>query len=228
MRDIQPTSLHQRTPLYIGTKDLAEKVEAFIREWLKETNRQGLICVSVSEAGASVYSASDIAREEFPEHDVTVRGAVSIARRFQDPLAELVKVDPKSIGVGQYQHDVNQTALKKGLPAQVSVRGQISNFKAHGSSGHAYLTLKDQSLACIDSERWMGAKIVGSSVDHAHPTKIVPEGHLGIHVLILETGGSVRRPDRFPRESLSTPARLAHRLVRRGEPELRQVHPVVV
>jgi uncharacterized protein len=71
--------------------------------------------VSVSEAGASVYSASDIAREEFPEHDVTVRGAVSIARRFQDPLAELVKVDPKSIGVGQYQHDVNQTALKKGL-----------------------------------------------------------------------------------------------------------------
>jgi uncharacterized protein len=69
----------------------------------------------VSEAGASVYSASDIAREEFPEHDVTVRGAVSIARRFQDPLAELVKVDPKSIGVGQYQHDVNQTALKKGL-----------------------------------------------------------------------------------------------------------------
>ncbi len=99
----------------IGNGTGGREVEAFIREWLKETNRQGLICVSVSEAGASVYSASDIAREEFPEHDVTVRGAVSIARRFQDPLAELVKVDPKSIGVGQYQHDVNQTALKKGL-----------------------------------------------------------------------------------------------------------------
>jgi len=99
----------------IGNGTGGREVEAFIREWLKETSRTGLICVSVSEAGASVYSASDIAREEFPEHDVTVRGAVSIARRFQDPLAELVKVDPKSIGVGQYQHDVNQTALKKGL-----------------------------------------------------------------------------------------------------------------
>ncbi len=99
----------------IGNGTGGREVEAFIREWLKETGRSGLICVSVSEAGASVYSASDIAREEFPDHDVTVRGAVSIARRFQDPLAELVKVDPKSIGVGQYQHDVNQTALKKGL-----------------------------------------------------------------------------------------------------------------
>ncbi|NTW87284.1 MAG: RNA-binding transcriptional accessory protein, partial [Holophagaceae bacterium] len=99
----------------IGNGTGGREVEAFIREWLKETGREGLICVTVSEAGASVYSASDIAREEFPEHDVTVRGAVSIARRFQDPLAELVKVDPKSIGVGQYQHDVNQTSLKKGL-----------------------------------------------------------------------------------------------------------------
>ncbi len=99
----------------IGNGTGGREVEAFIREWLRETNRTSLICVSVSEAGASVYSASDIAREEFPGHDVTVRGAVSIARRFQDPLAELVKVDPKSIGVGQYQHDVNQTALKKGL-----------------------------------------------------------------------------------------------------------------
>ena len=99
----------------IGNGTGGREAEAFIREWLRDTGRTGLVCVSVSEAGASVYSASDIAREEFPDHDVTVRGAVSIARRFQDPLAELVKVDPKSIGVGQYQHDVNQTALKKGL-----------------------------------------------------------------------------------------------------------------
>jgi uncharacterized protein len=69
----------------------------------------------VNESGASIYSASDVAREEFPELDVTVRGAISIARRLQDPLAELVKIDPKSIGVGQYQHDVSQPALKKGL-----------------------------------------------------------------------------------------------------------------
>jgi uncharacterized protein len=71
--------------------------------------------VMVNESGASIYSASEVAREEFPELDVTVRGAISIARRLQDPLAELVKIDPKSIGVGQYQHDVNQTALKKSL-----------------------------------------------------------------------------------------------------------------
>jgi uncharacterized protein len=69
----------------------------------------------VNESGASVYSASDAAREEFPEHDITVRGAVSIGRRLMDPLAELVKIDPKSIGVGQYQHDVDQKALKRSL-----------------------------------------------------------------------------------------------------------------
>jgi uncharacterized protein len=69
----------------------------------------------VSESGASIYSASEVAREEFPEYDVTVRGAVSIGRRLLDPLAELVKIDPKSNGVGQYQHDVNQTKLKESL-----------------------------------------------------------------------------------------------------------------
>ena len=69
----------------------------------------------VDESGASVYSASSVAREEFPEHDVTVRGAVSIGRRLMDPLAELVKIDPKAIGVGQYQHDVDQGELKKSL-----------------------------------------------------------------------------------------------------------------
>lgn len=71
--------------------------------------------IVVSESGASVYSASDLAREEFPDYDVTVRGAVSIGRRLIDPLAELVKIDPKAIGVGQYQHDVDQTALKESL-----------------------------------------------------------------------------------------------------------------
>jgi protein Tex len=73
----------------------------------------------VNEAGASVYSASDVAREEFPELDLTLRSAVSIARRLQDPLAELVKIDPKSIGVGQYQHDVSQTKLKRRLDETV-------------------------------------------------------------------------------------------------------------
>ncbi|MFZ4414861.1 MAG: helix-hairpin-helix domain-containing protein, partial [Bacteroidales bacterium] len=74
-----------------------------------------IVAIMVNESGASVYSASSVAREEFPDYDVTVRGAVSIGRRLTDPLAELVKIDPKAIGVGQYQHDVNQTALQKSL-----------------------------------------------------------------------------------------------------------------
>jgi uncharacterized protein len=93
-------------------------MELFARDTLREAGIT-LPVVLVSEAGASVYSASEIAREEFPELDLTVRGAISIARRLQDPLAELVKVEPKSIGVGQYQHDVSQAALKKALDAVV-------------------------------------------------------------------------------------------------------------
>jgi protein Tex len=102
----------------IGNGTAGREMERFAREVLKEANLH-LPVVMVNEAGASVYSASDIAREEFPELDLTVRGAISIARRLQDPLAELVKIDPKSIGVGQYQHDVSQSALKKALDAVV-------------------------------------------------------------------------------------------------------------
>ena len=87
----------------------------FVRQLLAEHQLQEIIAVQVSEAGASVYSASDIAREEFPDLDLAVRGAISIARRLQDPLAELVKVDPKAIGVGQYQHDVFQPLLQEKL-----------------------------------------------------------------------------------------------------------------
>ena len=78
-----------------------------------------IFSVTVSESGASIYSASDIARQEFPDLDLTVRGAISIARRLQDPLSELVKVDPKSIGVGQYQHDVDQRQLQQSLEAVI-------------------------------------------------------------------------------------------------------------
>lgn len=98
----------------IGNGTAGREMELFTKETLAKAG-QHLPVVMVSEAGASIYSASEIAREEFPELDLTVRGAISIARRLQDPLAELVKVDPKSIGVGQYQHDVNQTMLKKSL-----------------------------------------------------------------------------------------------------------------
>jgi uncharacterized protein len=95
----------------IGNGTAGRETEAFVRD-LKLENIQ---IVVVNESGASVYSASEVAREEFPTHDVTVRGAVSIGRRLMDPLAELVKIDPKSIGVGQYQHDVDQSALKRSL-----------------------------------------------------------------------------------------------------------------
>jgi uncharacterized protein len=110
----------QRHPIVavaVGNGTHGRETEAFAREVLTELGaKDGLPCVvSVSEAGASIYSASDIAREEFPDLDLTIRGAISIARRLQDPLAELVKLDPKSIGVGQYQHDVFQAFLAKKL-----------------------------------------------------------------------------------------------------------------
>ena len=100
----------------VGNGTAGRETEAFCRATLKKLAAQHPeiptpLVVSVSEAGASVYSASEIARKEFPDLDLTVRGAISIGRRLQDPLAELVKVDPKAIGVGQYQHDVNQTML---------------------------------------------------------------------------------------------------------------------
>jgi uncharacterized protein len=101
---------HPVRAIAVGNGTHGRETEAFVREALPSVP-----CVLVSESGASVYSASEIAREEFPELDLTVRGAVSIARRLQDPLAELVKVDPKSIGVGQYQHDVSQPLLAKKL-----------------------------------------------------------------------------------------------------------------
>lgn len=105
---------HRVEMVAIGNGTAGREMDQFVKQCLKAAGMK-LPVVMVSEAGASVYSASDIAREEFPELDLTVRGAISIARRLQDPLAELVKVDPKSIGVGQYQHDVSQTALKKSL-----------------------------------------------------------------------------------------------------------------
>lgn len=102
----------------IGNGTAGRETEKFVREVVTEIGSTVPV-VMVNESGASVYSASEVAREEFPDLDVTVRGAISIARRLQDPLAELVKIDPKSIGVGQYQHDVSQTALKKSLEGVV-------------------------------------------------------------------------------------------------------------
>ena len=99
----------------IGSGTYGRETLTFIQQNVKKVKEGKVNATLISEAGASVYSASDIARAEFPDKDPTVRGSISIARRFQDPLAELVKIDPKSIGVGQYQHDVNQARLKKSL-----------------------------------------------------------------------------------------------------------------
>ncbi|HEY0307823.1 MAG TPA: Tex family protein [Acidobacteriaceae bacterium] len=106
---------HNVRAIAIGNGTASRETDAFVRDFLREHKLDNLFSVTVSEAGASIYSASDVARQEFPDLDLTVRGAISIARRLQDPLSELVKVDPKSIGVGQYQHDVDQRQLQQSL-----------------------------------------------------------------------------------------------------------------
>jgi uncharacterized protein len=106
---------HNVKAIAIGNGTASRETEVLVRDFLKEKGLLSLFSVTVNESGASIYSASDIARQEFPDLDLTVRGAISIARRLQDPLAELVKIDPKSIGVGQYQHDVDQDHLHKAL-----------------------------------------------------------------------------------------------------------------
>jgi len=110
---------HQVRAIAIGNGTASRETDAFVRDFLAEQHLSDIFKVMVSESGASIYSASDVARQEFPELDLTVRGAISIARRLQDPLSELVKVDPKSIGVGQYQHDVDQRQLQQSLAATI-------------------------------------------------------------------------------------------------------------
>ncbi len=109
---------HHVDLIAIGNGTASRETDEFVAKTLKQAGLQ-VQKIIVSEAGASVYSASELAAKEFPDMDVSLRGAVSIARRLQDPLAELVKIDPKSIGVGQYQHDVSQSALAKRLNAVV-------------------------------------------------------------------------------------------------------------
>ncbi len=110
---------HQVTLISIGNGTGSRETDQLVADLIKQHTDLKIIKIMVSEAGASVYSASELAAKEFPDLDVSLRGAVSIARRLQDPLAELVKIEPKSIGVGQYQHDINQTQLGRGLNAVV-------------------------------------------------------------------------------------------------------------
>jgi transcriptional accessory protein Tex/SPT6 len=138
----------------VGNGTAGRETEIFVRKALLEKGHSVPV-VMVSESGASVYSASEIAREEFPELDLTIRGAISIARRLQDPLAELVKVDPKSIGVGQYQHDVSPHALKRSLDVVVdSCVNQVGvnlNTVKHHSSHLARVLGADAPAALVPS-----------------------------------------------------------------------------
>ena len=115
---IQMIQKHDINAIAIGNGTASRETESFVKNVVKQSGIQ-IIVVIVPETGASVYSASKVARDELPDLDVSIRGAVSIARRMQDPLAEFVKIEPRSLGVGQYQHDVNQKALEKELALSV-------------------------------------------------------------------------------------------------------------
>ena len=132
----------------VGNGTAARETEKFLRDVISKLNLT-IPVVMVSESGASIYSASEVAREEFPDLDVTVRGAISIARRLQDPLAELVKVDPKSIGVGQYQHDVSQSSLRHALERVVESCVNTVGVNINTASRHllAYVSGIGPSLA---------------------------------------------------------------------------------
>jgi len=125
----------------IGNGTASREIDLYLKEML-ERNNLDTQRIMVNESGASVYSASEIAREELPELDVSIRGAVSIARRLQDPLAELVKIDPKSIGVGQYQHDVDQKRLSEALDNTVE---SVVNFVGVDLNTASYSLLKHVS-----------------------------------------------------------------------------------
>ncbi|WP_294079673.1 Tex family protein [Proteiniphilum sp. UBA5384] len=143
---VKMVSTYRIDAIAIGNGTASRETERFITNLRYEKEVKVFV---VSESGASVYSASKIAREEFPEYDVTVRGAVSIGRRLSDPLAELVKIDPKSIGVGQYQHDVDQTKLKRSLDQTVENCVNLVGVNVNTASKHllTYVSGLGESLA---------------------------------------------------------------------------------
>ena len=166
---------HDIEAIAIGNGTGSRETEAFIKKLKLPSS---IPVVMVNESGASIYSASEVAREEFPNEDVTVRGAVSIGRRLMDPLAELVKIDPKSIGVGQYQHDVDQRALKNSLDDTVDIlRQRRRRGTQHRLQTTALLCLRPQCHARRKHRRLSATKTArsppasNSRKSHASATK---------------------------------------------------------
>lgn len=152
---LQFITKHQPFAIGIGNGTGGRETETFVRKLLSDASLKDIIVVSVSESGASVYSASDIAREEFPDLDLTIRGAISIGRRLQDPLAELVKVDPKAIGVGQYQHDVYQQLLQDKL-----------NEVVESCVNHVGVELNTASAPLLSNVAGIGPSLANKIVKH--------------------------------------------------------------
>ncbi len=147
--------LHQVRAIAVGNGTASRETEAFARKCVRDAGLDEVMVVIVPETGASVYSASQVARRELPDLDVSLRGAASIARRMQDPLAELVKIEPKSLGVGQYQHDVNQKALAQELDREVeAVVNRVG------------VELNSASISLLERVSGVSAKVAGAIVSN--------------------------------------------------------------
>ncbi|SJM94056.1 Tex family protein [Crenothrix polyspora] len=204
----------------IGNGTASRETDQLVADVMKFYTELKFTKITVSEAGASVYSASELAAKEFPNLDVSLRGAVSIARRLQDPLAELVKIDPKSIGVGQYQHDVNQAHLARGLDAvvedcvnavgvdvntaSVALLKQVSGLSAsisenivafrneHGSFSNRKQLKKVPRLGDKAYEQAAGFLRIMNGENPLDASAVHPEAYPVVEAIIKDTGKSIR------------------------------------
>ena len=187
----------------IGNGTAGRETEAFIRGLGLPAS---ISIVMVNESGASIYSASEVAREEFPDHDLTVRGAVSIGRRLMDPLAELVKLDPKSIGVGQYQHDVDQNALRRSLDDTVisSVNGVGVELNTASKQLLSYVSGLNAAVAAAIVSRRNEKGAFSSRADLLSVPRLGPKafeqaaGFLRIRDAVNPLDASAVHPERYP------------------------------
>jgi len=211
---------HKVDLVSIGNGTGSRETDQLVADVMKRHSELKFTKITVSEAGASVYSASELAAKEFPELDVSLRGAVSIARRLQDPLAELVKIDPKSIGVGQYQHDINQVQLAKGLDtvvedcvnavgvdvntASVSLLKQVSGLSAsisenivsfrneNGPFANRKQLKKVPRLGDKAYEQAAGFLRIMNGDNPLDASSVHPEAYPVVEAIIAETGKSIR------------------------------------